>query len=200
MTISPHYNSHMDRVLFDGQQSDERILYTVLPHPFTRTSSIVSVIFIAVFFTVVVVMIATAIPIGSLPILLIGITLSLIFTFTSLWYVTTSHSHDRTFLTDRRIIRFETMSPFFRTKRSLFWSEALKAKAYAPNMIYQAMNIGNLVVEPIMGEGESIRVTNIGYYEDLANYIDKILYIVKNNPPTITALKPFVPKPKGKRD
>lgn len=185
---------------FDGQQSDERILYTVLPHAFARLSSIVSIIVIALFFTAVVVVIASAIPVGSLPILGIGIALCLIFTGTSLWYVTTSYSHDRTYLTDRRIIRFETMSPFFRTKRALFWSEALKAKAYAPNMIYQSMNIGNLVVEPIMGDGESIRVTNVAYYEDLANYIDKILYIVKNTPQALTDLKAFIPKPRGKRD
>lgn len=190
----------MDQIYFDGQQSDERILYTVLPHSFARTSSIVSIVGIALFFSAVVIMISMAIPVGSIPILLTGIVLCILFTITSLWYVTTSYSRDRTYLTDRRIIRFETMSPFFRTKRALFWSEALKAKAFAPNMIYQRMNIGNLVVEPIMGDGESIRVTNVGYYEDLANYIDKILYIVKNTPTELRTLKPFIPKPKGKRD
>lgn len=190
----------MDQEVFDGQQSDERILYMVRPHPFAKTVTIFSTLLLALFFAIVVVMISMAIPVGSLPILSIGIVLCLLFAIIGVSYTNASYTHDRTFITDRRIVRFETMSPFFHTKRALFWNEALKAKAYAPNMLYRSMNIGHLQVEPVMGEGESVRVTNVHYYEDLANYIDKILYIVKNNPSSLSTLKVFVPKPKGKRD
>lgn len=190
----------MENEHFDGQQADERILYTVLPHPLTKTAALVSIAVLAVFFLLVVMMISTAVPVGVLTIRIVGGVLCVLFGVLGIWYTNSAFTQDRTYITDRRIIRFETVSPFFHTKRALFWNEALKAKAYAPSMIYRTLNIGNLTVEPVMGEGESVRVTNISYYEDLANYIDKILYIVKNNPSSLATLKPFVPKPKGKRD
>ncbi len=47
---------------------------------------------------------------------------------------------------------------------------------------------------------EDVRVTDVYYFEDLANYIDKILFTFKNTPGDIAAIKPFVPHPKGQRD
>jgi len=44
---------------------------------------------------------------------------------------------------------------------------------------------------------EDVRITDVYYFEDLANYIDKILFTFKNTPAEVANLKPFVPKPKG---
>ena len=51
------------------------------------------------------------------------------------WWNNLIAREDRTYLTDRRIIRFEVVTPFFKTKRALFWNEAMKAKGYAQNLI-----------------------------------------------------------------
>ena len=86
------------------------------------------------------------------------------------------------------------------TKRALFWSETLKAKAYAPNMIFRMLKVGTIDVEPQLADHEDVRITDVYYFEDLANYIDKILFTFKNKPTDVAAIKPFVPKAKGQRD
>ena len=37
-------------------------------------------------------------------------------------------------------------------------------------------------------------------HDDLANYIDKILFMYKNQPSELSTLRPFIAKPKGQRD
>lgn len=190
----------MDPIVFDGQQSDERILSVIAPHRFARFVAVASIVTLAFLFLAMVILIGNAVPQAAAPIQTVGTVLCILFFTIGLWFTNVSYAQDRTYITDRRIIRFDTTTPFFHTKRALFWGEALKAKAFAPNLLFRMMNIGTLVVEPVMGEGESVRVTDAAYYEDLANYIDKILYITKNNPAELSRIKPFIPKPKGKRD
>ena len=61
------------------------------------------------------------------------------------------------------------------------------------------LRIGTVEVQPKMDEHESVRVTDVYFFEDLANYIDKILYLVKNSPDDIATIRLFVPKPAGSR-
>ena len=46
---------------------------------------------------------------------------------------------------------------------------------------------------------EDVSVGHVYYYGDLANYIDKIIYTFKTKPSEIQSVRPFVPKPAGKR-
>ena len=59
--------------------------------------------------------------------------------------------------------------------------------------------IGILEVEPIMGDKENVIVRDVFYFEDLANYIDKILFTFKNKPAEVDQIAPFIPKPRGER-
>lgn len=190
----------MTSIVFDGQQSDERILAVIIAHPFARFIATSAIVALALLFFLMIILIGSAVPQAAAPVQTIGTILCVLFASIGLWFVNTAYNNDRTYITDRRIIRFDTPTPFFRTKRALFWSEALKAKAFAPNLLLRMMNIGTLIVEPLMGERESVAVTNVSYYEDLANYIDKILYDSKNNPSAVAQIKPFVAMPRGKRD
>lgn len=179
----------MEQFLFDGQQTGERILYTIFPHPFSKNFALVRNIILGLFFFI---FIFTLIGI-------IGVLFVLFVLVISIWWTITVFNRDVAYITDRRIIRFDQVSPFFRTKRELFWGEALKAKAYAPNLLYKMMKIGNLEINPQMGDGENVRITDVFYFEDLANYIDKILFTFKNSPQDMANLKPFILKPKGER-
>lgn len=190
----------MDSIRFDGQQSDERILHTILPHPFAKTAAVTSVLLLSLIFFLMILLIGNAVPFASEGIILTGTLLCFSFVAITLWFIHTSYAKDRTYITDRRIIRFDTTTPFFHTKRALFWTEALKAKAFAPNLLRRLLRIGTLIVEPVLGDGESVSVKDVAYYEDLANYIDKILYIVKNNRGSAADIRPFISKSKGKRE
>lgn len=184
---------------FDGQQEGERVLYVVTPHAIAKQIAIARIIFLAVFFFVVLWVIGTIVPTAAMVLQITGFLLSLILLIVGVWWNMTVYGKDRTYITDRRIIRFDVVSPFFMTKRALFWNEALKTKAYSPNILFRSMKIGTIDVEPQLSEGEDVRVTDVYFFEDLANYIDKILFTFKNSPTEIATLKPFVPKEKGQR-
>lgn len=186
-------------VTFDGQQEGERILYIVSPHPIAKQLAIARITFLAVFFFAVLWGIGTIVPTAAAPLELIGFVLSLALFAIGTWWNLTVYKKSKTYITDRRIIRFDVVSPFFTTKRGLFWTEALKAKAFSPNFLFRSMKIGSIDVTPQLSEGEDVRVTDVYYFEDLANYIDKILFTFKNSPGDIASLKPFVPKDKGQR-
>lgn len=185
---------------FEGQQEGERVLYVIRPHPIAKQLAIARLVFLAVFFFAVLWVIGTIVPSAAMLLELIGLLLAIILLVVGIWWNHTIHEKAKTYITDRRIIRFDVVSPFFMTKRALFWNEALKAKAYAPNFLFRSMKIGTIDVEPQLADHEDVRVTDVYYFEDLANYIDKILYTFKNTPAEIASLKPFVPKAKGQRD
>lgn len=202
MTAFPFriYNIYMSDTTFDGQQEGERVLYTVTPHPIAQRLAIARIIFLAVFLFAVLWGIGTLIPNATGSFILVGLILATLLLVVGIWWNMTVHKRARTYITDRRVIRFDVVSPFFMTKRALFWNEALKAKAYAPNMVFRMLKVGTIDVEPQLADHEDVRITDVYYFEDLANYIDKILFTFKNTPAEVANLKPFVPKPKGHRD
>lgn len=189
----------MEDIQFDGQQTDERVLYIVVPHQFAKYVALVRLVFLSVFFFLILQLIGTVVPTIAGLMRVISVVLSGILLIVGIWWNQTVYGKSKTYITDRRIIRFEVMTPFFTTKRALFWNEALKAKGYAPNIFWKMLNIGRVDVEPQLAEGEDVLVHDVFLYNDVANYIDKILFTFKNKPEEVVAIKPFVPKPKGQR-
>lgn len=190
----------MTTSLFDGQQTDERVLYEIIPHPLSKRIAIAKLIFLSVFFYLVLLLISSVVPSAGMALKTIGLLIGLILLIVGIWWNTIVYAKDRAFITDRRIIRFDAVSPFFTTKRELFWNEAMKAKGYAANLLYRFLKVGVLEVNPIMGERENVVIRDVYYFEDLANYIDKILFTFKNKPAEVNTIQPFIPKPKGQRD
>lgn len=187
-------------ILFDGQQTGERVLYVITPHPFAKYLAIAMLVLLAGFFFIVIQLIAgVATPIEGV-LRLLSFLFSGALLAVGIWWNQTVYSKSKTFITDRRIIRFEVTTPFFTTKRALFWNEALKAKGYAPNIFWKMLGIGRVDVAPQLAQAEDVYVHDVFMYEDVANYIDKILYTFKNKPEEVALIKPFVPKPKGERD
>ena len=185
---------------FDGQQEGERILYTITPHAIHKYLAIARLLFLALFFFIVLWVIGGIVPVITIGLRVAGFVLAIVLLIVGYWWNLTVFKKSRSYITDRRIIRFDVVSPFFTTKRALFWNEALKAKAYSPNIFFRSLKIGTIDVEPQQAEHGDVRISDVYYFEDLANYIDKILFIFKNTPGEIAAIKPFVPKAKGQRD
>lgn len=189
----------MNSIEFDGQQSDERVLYVVLPHAYAKYLALARLIGLVVLLCLVLILIASIVTMASSILAIVGILVSAILLVAGVWWNQTVYSRSKTYLTDRRIVRIDVASPFFQTKRALFWNEALKAKGFAPNLLFRMLNIGTVLVEPQMATNEDVRINDVHYFEDLANYIDKILYTFKNKPAEINQIPPFVPKPRWKR-
>lgn len=190
----------MENIQFDGQQTDERIFSVLVPHPFAKYVALVRLVLLALFFFLILQLIGFVVPAIAAPMRVASIVLSGILLIVGIWWNQTVYGKSKTFITDRRIIRFEVMTPFFTTKRALFWNEALKAKGYAPNIFWKMLKIGKVRVEPQLAEGEDVLVHDVSLYDDVANYIDKILFTFKNKSADVAAIHPFIPKPKGQRD
>jgi hypothetical protein len=189
----------MDTISFDGQQTDERILSVIEPHPFRLISSIVFIAIADILVIIFFLALAKNMSITAGFIRMFAVPISILFGLLGILWVFRTQYGDKTYITDRRIIRFDVVTPLFTNKRSLFWNEVLKVKGYSKNMILRLMNVGELRVEPIASDGESIIVTDVYYYDHLANYVDKILFAFKNKPEDIQSIKAFIAKPKGQR-
>lgn len=183
---------------FDGQQEDERVLYEIRPHAVVEQFALLRVILTAVIFLAIILVIGSQSSAQAV-IYLVGIAVIVVFLTIGLWWNKLYFRDTHAYVTDRRIMRFERVSPFVVAKRALFWNEALKAKAYEPNFLLQSMKVGSLIIEPQVQTEENVVIKNVHYAGDLANYIDKILFTFKNTPGEIDMLRPFVPKPRGER-
>ncbi len=187
-------------IQFDGQQTNERILCIIIPHTFTKYVALVRLILLALFFFFILQLIGSVVTNIAGALQIASVVLSGLLLVVGFWWNNTVYKKSKTYITDRRIIRFEVMTPFFTTKRALFWNETLKAKGYAQNIFWKTLKIGKVRVEPQLAEGEDVLVHDVFMYDDVANYIDKILFTFKNKPAEVSEIKPFVPKPKGERD
>ena len=192
-------------VLFHGQQDDEQILYIIRPHPIRLALTTLFAGMAGLCLGAVGLFLADRIDLASrfgiefsglrIAIGLIAGLLSLLLWYWQLYI----YNNSRSFITDRRFVRIEPSFPLFITKRALFWNEVAKVKAYAPSLLFRFMKVGTLQFQPTITPLEDVRVGYVYYYEDLANYIDKILFKQKSNPAEIREIRPFVTKPKGER-
>lgn len=189
----------MSSIFFDGQQEGERILCELRPHPLAKYFAITRGVLLALGLFGVLLMTGTVAPQFARLLTTIGVILGGILLLASYWWNAKVYGQSRTYITDRRIMRFDVVSPFYQTKRALFWSEALKAKGYAPNLLWRMLGIGTVEVSPHMDQHEDIVVANVAFFEDLANYIDKILFTYKQTPQALADFKPFIPKPRWQR-
>ncbi|MCB0338006.1 MAG: hypothetical protein KDD53_00310 [Bdellovibrionales bacterium] len=184
---------------FDGQHEEETVLYVIRPHPLK--------FFIAcLFWTVVACGLAygvehvrefTSLLDAYEPYTFYGVIL--VIWAAILWYRKFVIDRERTYITDRRIVRFTITFPAFALKRSLLWSEVLKVKGYPSNLLMRILKIGQLQVFPTALKDEDVLIEYVFYFEDLVNYLDKILFLSRSNPKAVADLRPFVTRPKGKR-
>lgn len=129
-----------------------------------------------------------------------------------LWITDTVRRKNTAYVTDRRIVKFEATNPFATSIRSLSWEEAVKVKTPPTNFIWKQLMVGTVVVhakttvasidltktENVVTD-DDVEVKHVYFYRDLANYIEKILFLYKKRPKEIADLVPFVPKKKGER-
>ncbi|MBI3956276.1 hypothetical protein HY339_03380 [Candidatus Gottesmanbacteria bacterium] len=189
----------MSTIVFDGQQEGERILYELRPHPIAKYLAIARGTLLALGLVLVLLIIAFVVPSGAGTLTALGVTAGLMLIAASVWWNNKVYGQSKTYITDRRVMRFDVVSPFYQTKRSLFWNEALKAKGWAPNLLSRILGIGTVEVSPHMDQHEDVVIPNVAYFEDIANYIDKILFTSKQTPQALSDFKPFIPKPRGQR-
>lgn len=195
---------------FYGQQEGEKILYTVKPHYLSSVVKTIKLYFICLLLFVFLIIFsaldtttATALPV-------LGLILLALVALTGTKIIQNYHSRSISYITDRRLLRFEPTTFFATNIRSLTWDEVVKVKTFSPNLLWKQMMIGTVVVHArttvkTSDENQShtaaddIEINDVYLYRDLGNYIDKILFTYKQVPKDVAKIHAFVPKPKGQR-
>lgn len=188
-----------DSNAFSGQQEGERILFSFAPHALRFYTHFSIILLIGLLLSFGSVVLAQRLPELESSLRFFRLILLAVLILGGTWWARMLALRTRTYLTDRRIIRVEPAFPWFEKRRSLFWNEVTKAKAYAPTIAHRFLNVGTVSVMPFAANYEDIRVPATYYFDDIANYIDKIIFLHKNRPEELNELRPFVLKPKGKR-
>jgi hypothetical protein len=109
-------------------------------------------------------------------------------------------------------VRFSAITPWAVNSRSLTWDQAVKVKTFSRHWFYRMFKIGSVVVHAkstvISSEepksrtyvsDDDVELKDVQYFEDLGNYIDKILYLYQRKPSELSDLKVFVAKGRGQR-
>jgi len=192
---------------FPGLQEGEKILSVITPHPSVFTLEYVKLITASLLVLVGFCSLNKISPIF----VTIGILLSITALILGGLLYHSLHSKRIAYITDRRIIRFEPSNAFVVNHRSLNWDNTSKVKTFSTSLLWRLKNIGTVVIHSKTSSAtvnttdqtfmttDDIVLKNVHYYKDLGNYLDKILYLHKNDKSEIQKLHPFVPKPKGQR-
>jgi len=192
---------------FPGLQEGEKILSVITPHPSVFTLEYVKLITASLLVLVGFCSLNKISPIF----VTIGILLSITALILGGLLYHSLHSKRIAYITDRRIIRFEPSNAFVVNHRSLNWNDTSKVKTFSTSLLWRLKNIGTVVIHSKTSSAtvnttdqtfmttDDIVLKNVHYYKDLGNYLDKILYLHKNDKSEIQKLHPFVPKPKGQR-
>lgn len=196
---------------FYGKQEDEKILYVVHPHPLATTFGLLKIYAVAIIIALALIILGSQITSLSGLFYFIGIALFLIVISIGSKIILDWQKRNVSYITDRRLVRFEPTTLFATNSRSITWDEVVKVKTYPPNFIWKQLAIGNVVVhartpahaydeESKWGiTADDIQLSDVYFYRDLGNYIDKILFTYKQKPREIIDIHPFVPKPRGQR-
>ncbi|OGV91337.1 hypothetical protein A2783_05175 [Microgenomates group bacterium RIFCSPHIGHO2_01_FULL_45_11] len=197
---------------FYGQQEGERILYVVRPYPLAiflhLLKAYAAAAAIVITFMIIGVQIKSFKPVVST----IGLTTGAVVALVGTLIVKASQQKSIAYVTDRRLVRFEPTNIFATNMRTLTWDEAVKVKTFPPNLVWKILMVGTVVIharttivtpeepKPSTVTADDIALTDVYYYRDLGNYIDKILFTYKRQPKEMETFKAFVPMPKGQRD
>lgn len=201
---------HNTNTSFYGQQTGERILFVVRSHLISINIRMFLLYLISIGILVIFYTFGKLIEPIQGTLFIIGFVIAAFIAFVGTYILKNSQGRNLTYITDRRIVRFEPTTLFATNIRTLSWDEVVKVKTYVPNMIWKQLAIGNVAVharstarlsddsDPILTV-DDIEIRDVYYYRDLGNYIDKILFTYKQKPKEMNELRPFIVKPKGER-
>lgn len=184
---------------FSGQQDGERVLHKFGAHPMAFWTDLIPYLITYALLGTLCWFVADWFPDYTNLIKLVALATCVVLSGVTMWWLARYYRLVQVILTERRIVRFEPQFPFFTRKRMLFWTNVLKTKAMSKNVFLRFFKVGELIISPVTGEDEDIKIDYVYYYDDLANYIDKILFLAKHTPAELYTLNEFVLKPKGKR-
>lgn len=196
---------------FYGQQENEKILFVVRPHFLSTLFNLIKTYAVAIVIFAIFFMLAKIISSEANLFHLLGVILGGAIFLVGTKFVNSYQKRNVSYITDRRIVRFDPTTFFATNIRTLSWDEAVKVKTFSPNILWKQSMVGTVVVHARTSvktadeeithtmAADDIELRDVYLYRDLGNYIDKILYTYKQIPAEMKNIRSFIPKPKGQR-
>ncbi len=101
-------------------------------------------------------------------------------------------------ITTRRLTKFIYTTPFTRYQLSLGLDRIVDTGAYQKNYLQAFTNLGYFVARSAAGNIKNFKIINISFYEDLHNYVNKLLFTFNKEKEKLDKFRPFIPHLKGK--
>ena len=197
--------SFVDR--FPGQQDGERVLHVIRPHKISESVELAKIVLFAVVLFVILAILSVSLP----PAFFIAITLPPLIIFVGWWVIHGIHEKTIAYITDRRVVRFQATTPFHASIRTINYDDVTKVKTLGGGFFEDMVGVGTLVfsartsmVKSAVGSSnnlvdDDLEIRHVYFHKDLANYLDKILYLFKHDLQELKTVREFVAKPRGKR-
>ncbi len=194
------------KLRFPGQASDERILYV------NREASVP--LYLRLAFVVIAALVLTGVAVGVLNVLsnLIGgiasvlfpaaLLLGMVFGGIGLWWVYTTWKKSIFVITNRRLTKFIYVTPWNRYNLSVTLDMIEDTGAYSRGYFQALLHIGTFTARSAAGNREEkyFFVDNVEHGEDLANYVNKVLFMFKHDVSKLDTFRPFISAKSGDRD
>ncbi len=185
---------------FPGQHSEERILFV------TREGLIVLRAKLVAAFTVLTLAMILGITIlssfsildftFSVLILPFVVVWGLFFVFIP-WWIYTVWRKTLFIVTTRRLTKFIHTTPWSRYQMSLGLDAISDTGAYQKGFFQILFGLGYFVARSPAGAVKNFKIINIGFAEDLHNYVNKLLFVFNEKKQDIDRFRPFIPSMKG---
>lgn len=210
------YDTHR----FSGQANDERILYITREHQLFLWLRFVSIILIAIAIFLAAWVFAWAFEnifsVSSLS-FVVPLTLVLLgaFSIVGWWWVHTLWRRSLAFITNKRLIKIVYTTPFNRYHQSLpldmVVDTSCNNQGFFEGIGHSVLQVGTLTARSSAASSgvatedidrvnkKYFYLENIQYCEDLQQYLNKILHMLRHNPAQLDGFRPFIPHLKGQQ-
>lgn len=190
---------------FPGQASDERILYV------TREAPVMLQLRLAGLAAAVLMLLLGALWLpkyltmfGQMTVALaefLGLLIAALFLSVGGWWLWSLWRKSVFILTNRRLTKFIYTTPWNRYHLSLNLDKIEDTGAYARGYFQALTGVGTFTARSGAGNraDKYFFIDNVHAYEDLANYVNKLLFHFERNMEKLDSFRPFIPHLKGKR-
>ena len=185
---------------FPGQHSEEKILFI------TREGKII--LYLKLFFSLFVILVGLIISIWGLDsldlfnlhfekIVPLVVLLWLLGGFFILWWIIKVYQKTIFIITTRRLTKFIHTTPWSRYQMSLGLDQIVDTGAYQKGIFQILTGLGYFVARSSAGAVKNFKIINIGFAEDLHNYVNKLLFVFNEKQTELDQFRPFIPHLKG---
>ncbi len=212
--ILQNSNFPYDQLRFPGQASDEKVLYLTREHSLFLIFRLLFILLIGI--SIILASVILNRVIGQvfasqlLSIVLLGMLLVfLLFTIVGSWWVFTLWKKSVAIVTNKRLIKFIYTTPVNRYNMSLPLEMIVDTSSHNRGLLSSYLKIGSITARSSasssgVATNDNLRVNkkyfyleNIKYFEDLQQYLNKLINTLHKQPAELNKFRPFLPHLKG---